>query len=92
MATENDTNVIFDNLVKGLILKNITTPSGAGTFSLTTNLSKGESYPISAEAEDSVFNQDGLIGVSITSDKPIVVNSGSAMEVFRWWRWKRLWN
>ena len=78
MATENDTNVIFDNLVKGLILKNITTPSGAGTFSLTTNLSKGESYLISAEAEDSVFNQDGLIGVSITSDKPIVVNSGSA--------------
>ena len=78
MATENNTNIIFDNLVKGLILKNITTPSGAGTFSLTTNLSKGESYLISAEAEDSVFNQDGLIGVSITSDKPIVVNSGSA--------------
>ena len=78
MATENNTNVIFDNLKKGLILKNITSPSGSGTFSLTTTLSKGESYLISAEAEDSVFNQDGLIGVSITSDKPIVVNSGSA--------------
>ena len=78
MATENDTNVIFDNLDKRLILKNIASPPGVGTFSLTTNLSKGETYLISAEAEDVEENEDGLIGISITSDKPIVVNSGSA--------------
>ena len=78
MATENNTSVVFDNLDKRLELLNITSPLGTGTFSITINLDKGETYLISAEAEDSEFNEDGLIGVSINSDKPIAVNSGSA--------------
>ena len=78
MATEDNTQVIFDNLDKALDLESISSPTGSGTFSLTINLDKGETYLIAAEAENAVANRDGLIGVSIDSDKPIVVNSGSA--------------
>ena len=78
MATEDNTQVIIDNLDKQLDLAGITSPSGSGTFSITFNLDIGETYLISAEAENVVANRDGLIGVSIESDKSIVVNSGSA--------------
>lgn len=78
MATENNTQVVIDNLDKALDLEGIVSPPGAGTFSLTFNLDIGETYLISAEADNAIANRDGLIGVSIQSDKPIVVNSGSA--------------
>ena len=78
MATQDATQVTFDNLDNALDLVSIPTAGGAGTFSFTIALDAGESYLIAAEAEDAVANRDGLIGVSIESDRPIVVNSGSA--------------
>lgn len=78
MATEDGTQVIFDNLDTGLDLEGISAPVGGGTFSLTFSLDTGETYLIAAEAENAVANRDGLIGVSVESTKPIVVNSGSA--------------
>ena len=78
MATENNTQVVVDNLDKALDLAGIASPSGTGTFSKTFTLDKGETYLIAAEAENTVANRDGLIGVLIESDKPVVVNSGSA--------------
>ena len=78
MATENNTHVVVDNLDRALDLAGIISPGGAGTFSQTFTLDKGETYLISAEAENAIANRDGLIGISIESDKPIVVNSGSA--------------
>ena len=78
MATEDNTQVLIDNLDRGLDLAGIASPAGTGTFSITFTLDKGETYLLSAEAENVVANRDGLIGVLIESDKPIVVNSGSA--------------
>ncbi len=78
MATEDATQVIFDNLDKTLDLMSITSPPGTGTFSLTAQLERGQIYLIAAEADDAPANRDGLIGVSIESDRPIVVNTGSA--------------
>lgn len=78
MATENNTQVVVDNLDKALDLAGIASPGGAGTFSETFTLDKGETYLLSAEAENVIANREGLIGVLIESDKPIVVNSGSA--------------
>ena len=78
MATEDATQVIFDNLDKTLDLMSITSPPGTGTFSLTAQLERGQIYLIAAEADDALANRDGLIGVSIESDRPIVVNTGSA--------------
>ena len=78
MATENNTHVVVDNLDRALDLAGIISPGGAGTFSQTFTLDKGETYLIAAEAENAIANRDGLIGISIESDKPIVVNSGSA--------------
>ena len=78
MATEDATQVIFDNLDKSLDLISIASPPGSGTFSLTAQLERGEIYLIAAEADDALTNRDGLIGISIESDLPIVVNTGSA--------------
>ena len=78
MATENNTQVVVDNLDKALDLAGIASPGGTGTFSQTFTLDKGETFLIAAEAENAIANRDGLIGISIESDKPIVVNSGSA--------------
>ena len=78
MATEDNTEVVIDNLDRQLDLAGIVSPGGAGTFSRTFTLDRGETYLLSAEAENVIANRDGLIGVLIESDKPIVVNSGSA--------------
>ena len=78
MATEDNTQVVIDNLDTQLDLAGIVSPGGAGTFSKTFTLNKGETYLLSAEAENVVANREGLIGVLIESDRPIVVNSGSA--------------
>ncbi len=73
MATEDDTQVTFDNLPAGLIIKNYT-----GTTPITITLNEGESYTIATNSFDSLTNRDGLIGCLVTSNKPIVVNCGSA--------------
>ncbi len=74
MATENNTIVNFDNLPAGISLKNYT-----GSFPISpVLLNEGESYLLATNAEENAINRDGLIGTLITSDKPIVVNVGSA--------------
>ena len=73
MASEDGTQVTFDNLPSGLIIKNYT-----GTTPVSLILNEGESYTIATNSFDNVTNRDGLIGCLVTSDKPIVVNCGSA--------------
>lgn len=73
MATEDNTQVNFSNLPSGLIIKNYT---GATPINITLN--EGESYTIATNSDDTTVNQDGLIGCLVSSDKPIVVNCGSA--------------
>ncbi len=73
MATEDDTQVNFSDLPAGLIIKNYT-----GTTPINITLDEGESYTVATNSFDAVINRDGLIGTLVTSDKPIVVNTGSA--------------
>lgn len=73
MATEDNTIITFNDLPVGLTIKNYT-----GTFPVIINLNKGESYTIATNSSENTVNRDGLIGALIQSDKPIVVNSGSA--------------
>ena len=73
MATENNTTVLIDDLPAGLSIKNYT-----GSFPITVSLNEGESYIVATNSDENVINRDGLIGTLIESDKPIVVNSGSA--------------
>ncbi|WP_158655312.1 T9SS type B sorting domain-containing protein [Flavivirga eckloniae] len=73
MATEDNTQVTFSNLPAGIIIKNY-----SGTTPINTTLNKGESYTVATNSSSSVINRDGLIGCLVNSDKPIVVNCGSA--------------
>ena len=73
MASENNTQVSFDGLPTGLEIKNY-----MGSFPISVTLNEGQSYILATNASDNDINKDGLIGALITSDKPIVVNSGSA--------------
>jgi len=73
MATEDDTQVTFDDLPAGLVIKNY-----PGSFPIITTLDKGESFTIATNSSVNTTNQDGLIGSLVSSDKPIVVNCGSA--------------
>ncbi|MFL3660778.1 MAG: IgGFc-binding protein, partial [Polaribacter sp.] len=68
MATEDGTNVTFDDLPAGITL------IGSGTVPSNIPLNKYESYIIAASGDNTKL----LIGGLILSDKPIVVNSGSA--------------
>lgn len=73
MATEDNTSVVIDDLPPGISIKNYT-----GTFPISITLNEGESYVVATNSNESIINRDGLIGTLIESDKPIVVNSGSA--------------
>jgi gliding motility-associated-like protein len=73
MATEDATQVVFDNLPAGLIIKNYT-----GTTPVSITLNKHESFTIATNSFDSVVNRDGIIGCLVTANKDIVVNCGSA--------------
>ncbi|MGB0862049.1 MAG: leucine-rich repeat domain-containing protein, partial [Saprospiraceae bacterium] len=64
IATENNTNITFDNGTKNI--KGLNSP----TQSITLN--KGETYMIQPENADKFFSS-----LLITSDKPIVAQSGS---------------
>ena len=72
MASEDNTSVSFDDLPSGISIKNY-----SGTLPITTFLNEGESYVIATNAADNTINRDALIGTLITSNKPIVVNTGS---------------
>ncbi|TBN06397.1 T9SS type B sorting domain-containing protein [Hyunsoonleella flava] len=73
MATEDNTQVNFSNLANNLIIQNYT-----GAVPVTVTLNEGESYTIALNSFDALVNRDGLIGCLVNSDKPIVVNCGSA--------------
>ena len=73
MATENNTNITFSDLPKGISIKNYT-----GSLPININLDEGESYIVATNSSESIVNRDGLIGALVKSNKPIVVNSGSA--------------
>ncbi|QXP65054.1 T9SS type B sorting domain-containing protein [Polaribacter sp. HaHaR_3_91] len=73
MATEDNTIVDFDDLPAGILIKNY---SGSLPIS-NILLNEGESYVVATNSFDNTINRDGLIGTLITSDKPIVVNTGS---------------
>ncbi|MDP5106799.1 MAG: gliding motility protein, partial [Polaribacter sp.] len=74
MATEDNTFVNFDDLPSGISIKNY-----SGTLPISNIiLNEGESYIVATNASENTTNRDALIGTLITSDKPIVVNTGSA--------------
>ena len=73
MATEDDTTITIDDLPAGIAIRNYT-----GTFPIVVNLNEGESYVVATNSNENAINRDGLIGTLIESDKPIVMNSGSA--------------
>ena len=73
LATENNTTISFADVKTGVVLINNV---AAGNTPSNIVLNAGESFVIAAEGPNN-FNRDGLIGASITSDKPIAVNCGS---------------
>ncbi|WP_162127566.1 T9SS type B sorting domain-containing protein [Flavobacterium phycosphaerae] len=73
LATENNTVVSFGDIKPGVDLINNTAASNTPS---DITLNAGESYVIAVEGPTD-GNRDGLIGASITSNKPIAVNCGS---------------
>ncbi|MCF7568210.1 T9SS type B sorting domain-containing protein [Sabulilitoribacter arenilitoris] len=73
MATGDNTQVTFDDFQTGIDIEGYT-----GAFPINIILNEGESYTIATRIVDTAINRDGLIGTLVTSDKPIVVNCGSA--------------
>ena len=77
MATENTTNIVFDDFTAGINIINHT----AGATPINAVLNEGETYLIAVGVNDGGIPND-LIGTRISSDKPIVVNSGSGTGSF----------
>lgn len=74
LATENNTQVTISNIPNGTILADGTVVSGP----ITINLNKNESYVIALEnIALTNSNSSKIIGALVSSDKSIVVNSGS---------------
>ena len=76
MATEDDTNISFEDFPTGITIINHT-----GSTPINVNLSEGESYMIAVGSNNGGIQND-LIGSLVSSDKPIVVNSGSGTGSF----------
>lgn len=80
IATENNTTVNVTDITPGVVFFG-TTPAGAPLTSpnVTVTLNAGESYVMAAYVDDpqATQNLNGVNGTRITSDKPIIVNSGS---------------
>jgi len=76
MATENGTKITISNIQNGTQLLNGTTISGP----ITVTLNKNESYVLALKNYNDgqiLSNSSKMIGALVTSDKPVVVNSGS---------------
>ena len=75
MATEDTTTIdLTSNNTTGLVIQNY-----SGQFPIEDIvLNKGESYTVAVQVTDANENRDGLIGALVSSDKPVVVNTGSA--------------
>ena len=76
MATEDNTVITIDDLPAGIVLN-----GPAITLPININLNEGESYVIASSVNNGGDPRD-LVGGLITSDKPIVVNSGYATGSF----------
>lgn len=80
MATEDNTTVTVSDIRPGVIFRG-TTPAGAPLTSpdVTVTLDAGESYVMAAYIDETnaTENLNGVNGTHITSDKNIVVNTGS---------------
>lgn len=77
MATEDNTVVTIDDLPAGIQLVNVAVSS-----SINVTLNEGESYIISTATTNTGGNAADLIGGRIQSNKPVVVNCGSATGSF----------
>ncbi|MDA9073678.1 T9SS type B sorting domain-containing protein [bacterium] len=75
MATENNTNITF-NIPSGTDLLNSPTTTGP----VSINLNENETYIMAVGGTSE--NREKLIGILVSSDKDIVVNSGSANSSF----------
>ncbi|PDS26314.1 T9SS type B sorting domain-containing protein [Flavobacterium branchiophilum] len=73
LATENNTTVSYADIKQGVVLIN---NAAAGSKPAPVVLNRGDSFAIAVKGPTQA-NKDGLIGASITSDKPIAVNCGS---------------
>ncbi len=73
LATENNTIISFADIKPGVQLINNT---AAGSNPTNITLNAGESFAMAVVGPNTA-NKDGLIGASITSNKPIAVNCGS---------------
>lgn len=80
MASEDNTSVTFSDISPGVVFLN-TPRSGSPSTSndITITLNRGESYVIGTEQDDPLAtnNQNDVNGTLVSSDKPIVVNTGS---------------
>ena len=75
MATEDNTIVnLTNNLANGFEFEHSNEQFPINNIILN----RGESYVLAARADKASANRAGLIGTLISSDKPIVVNTGSA--------------
>ena len=82
MATENNTAVSFDDIPVGSLILNY-----FGTFPINQNLNEGDSFIVAIQsipgsAAGSGSDPNNLIGSLVSSDKPVVVNSGSISGTF----------
>ena len=76
MATEDNTTVTFSDISNNAEIVN-----SSKTFPYNEILQKGNSYTIAMNSYSATYptnNKDGLIGALVSSNKPIVVNCGSA--------------
>ncbi|HEU4789328.1 MAG TPA: gliding motility protein, partial [Flavobacterium sp.] len=76
LATENGTKITISNLQNGTKILNGATVSGP----ITVTLNKNESYVLALQNYNdgsTISNSSKIIGALVTSDKPVVVNSGS---------------
>lgn len=74
LATENNTTVNFSNIKAGAVLTN---NAAAGNTPPSITLNSGESFVMAVQGPTDA-NRDALIGALVNSNKPIVVNCGSA--------------
>lgn len=80
MATEDNTRLDLYNNNTGLVIQNFSN----NQFPIENiSLNKGESYVVALKLTNTSgqvvpANRDGLIGTLVQSDKPVVVNTGSA--------------
>ena len=77
MATEDNTiiNLTNERVTSNLVFEG----SGNGSFPINNiTLNRGQSYVVAIRIDKNTNISDGLIGTLISSDKPIVVNTGSS--------------